>query len=54
MNVNGTPPPSIKDGVTCPEVGVRWIVSQEGSRQTYGVPLAFEKVGCLRVFYADV
>ncbi len=36
------------------EGNLRWIVSQEGSRQTYGVPLAFEKLGCLRSFYTDV
>jgi glycosyltransferase involved in cell wall biosynthesis len=33
---------------------LRWIVAQEGSRQTYGVPVAFEKLGCLRLFYTDV
>lgn len=33
---------------------LRWIVAQEGSREAYGVPVAFEKLGCLRLFYADV
>lgn len=32
----------------------RWIVSQEGTRQSYGVPVAFHKLGCLRLFYTDV
>ena len=33
---------------------IRWLVSQEGTRETYGVPVAFAKLGCLRLFYADV
>ena len=33
---------------------LRWIVSQEGSRETYGVPAGFEQLGCLRQVYADV
>ena len=33
--------------------GLRWIVSQEGSRQSYGVPLAFHRLGALRKFYVD-
>jgi len=32
----------------------RWIVSQEGTRQSYGVPVSFQKLGCLRLFYTDV
>jgi len=32
----------------------RWIVAQEGSRQTYGVPLAFHRLGMLRLLYADI
>jgi glycosyltransferase involved in cell wall biosynthesis len=32
----------------------RWIVAQEGSRQTYGVPLAFHRLGKLRIMYADI
>ncbi|HTA31364.1 MAG TPA: glycosyltransferase family 4 protein [Candidatus Cybelea sp.] len=32
----------------------RWIVAQEGSRQTYGVPLAFHRLGKLRILYADI
>jgi glycosyltransferase involved in cell wall biosynthesis len=54
MNANKTMPGVTPDQRSAAEVGMRWIVSQEGSRQTYGVPLAFEKVGCLRQFYADV
>jgi glycosyltransferase involved in cell wall biosynthesis len=34
--------------------GKRWIVSQEGSRQSYAVPLAFHKLGILRLFCVDV
>ena len=33
---------------------LRWIVAQEGSRQTYGIPLAFHRLGVLRVMYADI
>jgi hypothetical protein len=32
----------------------RWIVSQEGSRQTYAVPVAFHRLGGLRLFYVDI
>jgi len=32
----------------------RWIVAQEGSRQTYAIPLAFHRLGALRLFYADI
>lgn len=32
----------------------RWIVSQEGTRQSYGVPVAFHKLDLLRLFYTDV
>ena len=31
----------------------RWIVAQEGSRQSYAVPLAFHRLGLLRRFYVD-
>lgn len=31
----------------------RWIVSQEGSRQTYAVPLSFHRLNMLRTFYVD-
>ena len=31
----------------------RWIVSQEGSRQSYAIPLAFHRLGLLRRFYVD-
>jgi glycosyltransferase involved in cell wall biosynthesis len=54
MNANKTMPDAAPHRPPCPEIGMRWIVSQEGTRQTYGVPLAFEKAGCLRLFYADV
>src|ERR1700677_3547977 len=33
---------------------LRWIVAQEGSRQTFGVPLAFHRLGKLRIMYADI
>jgi glycosyltransferase involved in cell wall biosynthesis len=33
---------------------LRWIVAQEGSRQTYAIPLAFNRLGVLRLFYADI
>jgi len=33
---------------------VRWIVAQEGSRQSYAVPLAFHRLGALKLFYADI
>jgi len=33
---------------------MHWIVAQEGSRQTYGVPLALHNLGTLRVLYTDV
>lgn len=32
---------------------MRWIVAQEGSRQSYAVPLAFNRLGLLRRFYVD-
>ena len=31
-----------------------WIVAQEGTRQSYAVPLAFHRLGALRLFYADI
>ncbi|HUD49784.1 MAG TPA: glycosyltransferase family 4 protein [Candidatus Baltobacteraceae bacterium] len=33
---------------------LRWIVAQEGSRQTYSVPLAFYRLGKLRIMYSDI
>ena len=33
---------------------LRWIVAQEGSRRTYTLPLAFERMGVLRLMYADI
>jgi len=32
----------------------RWIVAQEGSRQTYGVPVSFHRLGMLRLLYVDI
>jgi glycosyltransferase involved in cell wall biosynthesis len=32
----------------------RWIVAQEGSRQSYAIPLAFHRINRLRKFYADI
>jgi glycosyltransferase involved in cell wall biosynthesis len=32
----------------------RWIVSQEGTRQTYSVPLSFHRLGLLRTMYTDI
>jgi glycosyltransferase involved in cell wall biosynthesis len=31
----------------------RWIVAQEGSRQTYAVPISFHRLKMLRTFYVD-
>jgi glycosyltransferase involved in cell wall biosynthesis len=36
------------------EFNPRWIVAQEGSRQSYAVPISFHRLGCLRLFYVDV
>jgi glycosyltransferase involved in cell wall biosynthesis len=33
---------------------LRWIVAQEGTRQSYAVPIAFNRLGLLRTFYADI
>jgi glycosyltransferase involved in cell wall biosynthesis len=41
------------DPPSCPE-RLRWIIAQEGSRQTYGIPLAFHRLGTLRMMYADI
>ncbi len=35
-------------------IPLRWIVAQEGSRQSYAIPLAFNRLGKLRLFYADI
>jgi glycosyltransferase involved in cell wall biosynthesis len=32
----------------------RWIIIQEGSRQTYGLPLSFHRLGRLRLMYTDI
>jgi len=32
----------------------RWMVAQEGSRQTYGVPLSFHRLNLLRFMYVDI
>src|SRR5580700_431124 len=34
--------------------GMRWIVAQEGSRESYAVPAAFHRLGMLRLFCADI
>jgi glycosyltransferase involved in cell wall biosynthesis len=33
---------------------VRWLVAQEGSRQSYAIPVAFHRLGALRLLYADI
>ena len=33
---------------------MRWTVAQEGSRQSYAIPIAFHRLGLLRLFYADI
>ena len=33
---------------------LRWIVAQEGSRQSYAVPVSLHRLGFLRLYYADV
>jgi glycosyltransferase involved in cell wall biosynthesis len=33
---------------------LRWIVAQEGSRQTYAVPLSFHRLGQLRAMFTDI
>lgn len=37
----------------CPH-SLRWIVAQEGSRQSYGIPLGFHKLEALRLLYVDI
>lgn len=37
-----------------PEGGFRWTVMQEGSRQTYAVPVAFQRLQALRRMYVDI
>ena len=32
----------------------RWIVAQEGTRETYNIPLGFHREGMLRSFYVDI
>lgn len=44
-----TPP----DPISAPNP-LRWIVAQEGTRQTYAIPLAFHRLGLLRTFYVDI
>ena len=41
---------AVSDPFTYPEK-LRWIIAQEGSRQTYGIPLAFHRLGALRMMY---
>ena len=33
---------------------LRWIVAQEGSRQSYAVPVGLHRLGVLRLYYADI
>ena len=33
---------------------LRWIVAQEGTRQSYAIPIAFHRLGLLRLFYVDI
>jgi glycosyltransferase involved in cell wall biosynthesis len=42
--------------MTRPEINVsmRWIVAQEGTRQSYAIPLAFHRLRMLRSFYVDI
>lgn len=39
---------------SAPEGGFRWTVMQEGSRQTYAVPVAFQRLQALRLMYVDI
>ena len=32
----------------------RWMVAQEGSRQSYGVPISFHRLGLLRLMFVDI
>ena len=32
----------------------RWIVAQEGTRESYAIPVAFNRLAMLRTFYADI
>lgn len=52
----GSLPTPIDPGTAsaCAHVGMRWIVAQEGSRESYAVPLAFNRLGVLRLFYTDI
>ena len=33
---------------------LRWIVGQEGTRETYAIPVGFHRMKALRLFYADI
>jgi glycosyltransferase involved in cell wall biosynthesis len=46
--------PAVSDECRKAGAGRRWIVSQEGSRQGYAVPLSFHRLGQLRLFYTDI
>ena len=35
-------------------MGYQWIIAQEGSRQSYAVPVAFQRINCLRLLLTDV
>jgi hypothetical protein len=51
---DGKPPPAKTAVPPVATPDMRWIVAQEGSRQTYAVPLAFHRLGMLRLFYVDI
>ena len=48
------PSPEYPCGVILEAEPFRWIVSQEGSRQTYAVPVSFRRLGALRLMYTDI
>ena len=41
-------------GLAPDSIRPRWIVAQEGTRQSYAIPIAFHRLGMLRSFYADI
>lgn len=53
-------PSDLQSGTVTPPAPIstpnplRWIVAQEGTRQTYAIPLAFHRLGLLRTFYVDI
>lgn len=53
MNLHKTHAPDSPRREPLHESGPRWFISQEGSRQSYAVPLAFHRLGVLGRFYVD-